>query len=821
MAFHPRLPRLAVAHDNVLAVWDIDSGQCIGKMAHPAQVHAVAWHPRGHRLATASGREIFLWDSEQGVQLTEPWKGHITAGIEISFSPTGDRIVSDDYNEVLRLWDAGCGRLLLSLPGQWMLRFGTTSQSLGPRFAGDKWQTLRVAGGEEMRSIQRSTPRGREPFLHFSLHPDGRILAGLTPSGLAFIDLLTGEEVGLLASDFARQPVSDGSRRSHAFDSTGALWTIGRAGLLRWPVQAVPGQPGRLRIGPPEWIANALNNGHDGFATSPDGRVAVVPLYSEGALVVQRGPPRTALRLGPQPDVRFQVVSPDGRWVITGSHWPNLAGGVKWKLWAADTGRLVANLPESEVKAVHGFSPDGRWLYVDGKQDRRLEVASLAAMSVEPTPLGAAPPATPRWPEQWRSEPMRQGGTFSPDGALAAFGQSDGSIQLVLPDRADEEIARLPSPEVGRITPGGFSPDGALLLARGHESGTVYVFNLRRLREQLAELGLDWDSPRYRPEPPEVSNPAGAAPLHVELIGADVAANQLTMAEHDNRLAVARLFANPFDGEAHYRLGSRLLDAGKPEIADAHLGVALAFQPNLDTAHYLRAQAAFRLQRWEAAVEHATRYLEKCPFDRDARLLRVRANLILQRQYAEGVADLTELLARYPTRPGLFELRARCHEKLGRHDQAKADRMEAIKLGGDEPSLLNEEAWALLAGPPGLREPQRALELSRVAVAKQPGNAMFRNTLGVAEYRNGMYQQAVATLQKSLEGSKGEWDGFSLFVMAMCHARLGDTARAKDCFERAVKWVEGQKDLPADKQEELKELRGVAEELLRNVPPSQ
>jgi tetratricopeptide (TPR) repeat protein len=352
------------------------------------------------------------------------------------------------------------------------------------------------------------------------------------------------------------------------------------------------------------------------------------------------------------------------------------------------------------------------------------------------------------------------------------------------------------------------------LLARGFDSGALHVYDLRRIREPLAELDLDWaDAQPSLPVRAGGDNPAVAPPLQIELIDAEWAASHANMNQYEAARAIARLLLNAFDADAHYRLGGLQLESGRVAEAQVHLTVALAIRPDLDTAYSLRAQAALGQRRWDDAAADATRYLEKHPFDSRVLQLRSAANCGRER-FDEAAADLTAIIRHYPHASEFYERRAVCYEALGKNDLATADRDQAQKLGANDPENLYTQAWHLATGPEGQRDPARALVLIQRAVERRPDEPALLNTLGVVQYRNAKYAEAVRTLEKSLAAGQGKTDAGDLYFLAMCHARLGEAARANAYFDRAEKWCAAQKELPPGAVEELKAFQAEAEAVL-------
>jgi len=118
---------------------------------------------------------------------------------------------------------------------------------------------------------------------------------------------------------------------------------------------------------------------------------------------------------------------------------------------------------------------------------------------------------------------------FSPDVKLLAIANSAWDIQLINCETG-REVATLPNPDSQRILGLVFGPDGSQLAvdstqiaAVGKAVREIHLLDLRAIRRQLAEMGLDWNMPPYPPPPPwfpysEAGEKSGSVtPLHVEL----------------------------------------------------------------------------------------------------------------------------------------------------------------------------------------------------------------------------------------------------------------------------------------------------------------
>ncbi len=128
---------------------------------------------------------------------------------------------------------------------------------------------------------------------------------------------------------------------------------------------------------------------------------------------------------------------------------------------------------------------------------------------------------------------------------------------------------------------------------------------------------------------------------------------------------------------------------------------------------------------------------------------------------------------------------------------------------------LNNQAWSLAASAdPQTRDPHAAVELAQEAVKLAPNTADFWNTLGVARYRAGDFEGAIAALQKYRELRTSDAEYGNPFFLAMAHWQLGHKEEAREWFDKGAQWMERQSAPSATLQgfrREAAELLGVIE----------
>ncbi len=110
-----------------------------------------------------------------------------------------------------------------------------------------------------------------------------------------------------------------------------------------------------------------------------------------------------------------------------------------------------------------------------------------------------------------------------------------------------------------------------------------------------------------------------------------------------------------------------------------------------------------------------------------------------------------------------------------------------VSISGN-PQEWNNHAWKLATDQdPGQRDPAQAVKLAEQAVAAEPANTSYANTLGVARYRAGDFAGAIQTL--SLSENAREFVSHNAFFLAMAHARLGHHDEAAQWYTKASDWM--------------------------------
>jgi tetratricopeptide (TPR) repeat protein len=271
----------------------------------------------------------------------------------------------------------------------------------------------------------------------------------------------------------------------------------------------------------------------------------------------------------------------------------------------------------------------------------------------------------------------------------------------------------------------------------------------------------------------------------------------------------------------------KLLAAGGTErlfvhyVARAHANLARVL-----TAVGREAEARQEYQEALKLLEQAAKEYPDTPHYRAglAKALLALADLLKDPGSQGEVANIRrrviglyeELTADFPEDMNSRHILGILLQESGRYAEAADQYRQALERDPEYHPVNNHLAWLLATSPePRLRNAAEAVRLAEKAVAARPKAGNYWNTLGVAHYRNGDDEAAVATLEKAMP-LRGGGDGFDWFFLAMAHWRLGDRDKARAWFDRAVQWMDKRKP----KDEELRRLRAEAEGVLAEAGKS-
>jgi eukaryotic-like serine/threonine-protein kinase len=794
VAFSPDGQRVASgSFDGTARIWDSATGKELLTL-DAGQVQSLAFSPDGQRLATGSGTGIRIWDSRTGKQLISPEEGAVTS---VAFSPDGQRLASGiDTATVgmVKIWDSATGKELLGFDASAPVSSVAFSPD-GRRLAsGSLDKTVKVwdsSTGKELFSLKGHA--GQVSSVAFS--PDGQRLASAggdamiwdTASGKRLLDLQHGGfESVTFSSDGTRLATGGNDKTVKIWDSaTGKeLFDLKGHGHNVMSVAFSPdGQ--RLASGSGDntvkiWDSATSNQlfslkGPTGEFTYPATSVAFSPdsqrLSSETAhgtvRILDSATGKELFSLKREAGRVKGVLSPDGQRVASWSH-----DGVV-KIWDSATGKELLSLKGLDAGVTSmAFSPDCR-LLASGSEDATVKIRDSATGKELFSLKGHAGPV--------------MSAAFSPDGRRLASG--DRETVKLWDSATGKELFSLKS-HVDREVSVAFSPDGGRL-ASGRRDKTVQIWDTASGTKLLEVQHGALTCVTFSPDGKRLAS-FSVDDRNVKIW--EIATGNELLALKGHASGVQSVAFSP-DGQ---RLASSAMFEDTVKIWDTETGKELfsfeghapiAFSP--DGQRLASGGTDGSIHLWET--------------------MNVSPEIRQDRATSQRVADL---FGRTPMRADVLE---RLRVLPGMIPSQRQEAITVARTYPEDPAALNELAWPLVKLPAGEMSGYRqALRFSEEACQLEPMNGDSLNTLGVAYYRVGNYEKALATLLRSDQINKARFEGSipaDLAILAMTQQQLG---HAKEAQAELQRLRERMKDPRWAKDDEAKGFLREAEALLAN-----
>jgi len=517
--FAPDGRRIAVLgkKNNRIEVRELSSGESAAHLDLPDQHESLCylrWHPDQDMLAVGCrDLSVTLWEPGTGRVRKLERADKQRQPYYIQFDQQGDLLASTGWEGVTRLWDWFNARQHVSIPGLGRAfspdgrRMGFARYSASQKFeAAGIWE---LAVNRECRVLTLKKATAQSAGYPAAVSPDGSLIVAPDGPGLRIWDAHCGKDLAFI----------DTGRVYHygVFSPSGeSLITFGENGIFLWTLRRAAGVlhvgPPRVRYGYEVWPYSLSADGGALVANdSSDDKVVVLDLRkADGAKTI----PKARANYGGvaiNHDGSLVATSVGGQFAATG-----LAQDAQVKIWDPRSGALLQTLPPRGTFNLE-FSQDGRWLLASN--DEEYLVWDCAS-----------------W--QLAKHVARRTVTLTASAAASANGPTGAPAKdrvTYLDPRTLEpllEIEVMTSPSVR------FLPEDPLVPIALGVDPVIMLWDMRKVREQLAKMGLDWDAPPYPPEPPA----SPATPSRIEIDYGDfVPTSQPTSPSASQRLPQTRV----------------------------------------------------------------------------------------------------------------------------------------------------------------------------------------------------------------------------------------------------------------------------------------
>jgi WD40 repeat protein len=476
IAYNTTGDQIAVSEPNRKTVAIYDASTTGLKLVLPcsAQVVSLAWSPSGDELACGDVDGVLsFWNPSTGAENAAI--NSATAQImQLAYTRDGNFLVSSSFDRVIRLWDARQHLLLCRMPGWGSLpgmqladsgKLGCTAPELDACILElslrPAWRVLHHPKKSEVAGL----------FSAVDFNRDASLLSTAALDGIRLYEVEQGKLIANLQIDPGTDKAINEKSVRFTSDSAGETLLISsrKSGLSEWTIKQ--GSDDNLQIGPPHRLDAGpgflmmdcdRSMRHVVLADNETGRMKILDRTGSGQTI----------EIAERPAVFDTVISPDGNWLastIVGVHGNKDASA---QIWNLSSGNMVQRI-QAGIGAMAVFNPENEWLILSGE--------ICCAISV------------PRWQIGPRVSNEASIFAFSHNGKLLAATEGTRTKLYAFPEL--RELVTLENPYgfdavAGRLT---FSPDDARLAVLSSD-GSVYLWDLLRLRQQLSEVGLDWDT---------------------------------------------------------------------------------------------------------------------------------------------------------------------------------------------------------------------------------------------------------------------------------------------------------------------------------------